>query len=70
MVVVIGQCRWVKWDVSGDFLMGFVGAWLPRGKGRQRKRKRKRERNNKKKNKKEYLNKVTKEIEFEMLDVL
>ena len=52
--------------------MGFARAWLPRGKGRERKRKRKRkrERNNKKKNKKEYLNKVTKEIEFEMLDVL
>ena len=56
--------------MSGSFLIGFARAWLPRGKGRERKRKRKRERNNKKKNKKEYLNKVTKEIEFEMLDVL
>ena len=31
---------WVKWDVSGGFLMGFAGAWLPRGRGRDRKRKR------------------------------
>ena len=46
MVVVIGQCRWVNWDVSGDFLMGFVGAWLPKGRGRERKMKR--ERNSKK----------------------
>ena len=27
---------WVKWDVSSGFLMGFVGAWLPRGRGRER----------------------------------
>ena len=40
VVVVVGQCRWVKWDVSGDFLMGFVGAWLPKGRGRERKMKR------------------------------
>ena len=27
---------WVKWDVSSGFLMGFAGAWLPGGKGRER----------------------------------
>ena len=27
---------WVKWDVSSSFLMGFAGAWLPGGRGRER----------------------------------
>ena len=28
---LLASVWWVKWDVSGGFLMGFVGAWLPGG---------------------------------------
>ena len=38
MVVVwwlLADIWWVKWDVSGDFLMGFARAWLPRGRERE-----------------------------------
>ena len=37
---LLANVWWVKWHVSRGFLMGFAGAWLPRGRGRDKKRKR------------------------------